>query len=189
VDNLFWDSNVFISFINDENEQFDIASIRQFLEETQSSPKKYRIYASTMALAEVTPGKLRSSDYGDFQEFLNDFEGVVDLIAPDPNILKLAGILKDKTYRKGQSSGRILTMGDAVMIATVVELEDTYGVPIRHFHTFDDGKGKKSPEGAKGISLLNFKDWCEGLESDPDIVRVLELDICKPIHPEKKMDL
>ncbi len=185
--NLFWDSNVFIAFINDENEAYDVDSIRQFLMECQGKGKKYHIYASTMSLAEVTPGKMKSQEYGEFQDFLNDFEGVIDLISPDPNIIKLAGHLKDKKYKKGSSDKRIMTMGDAIIVATAVELEDTFNVPITHFHTFDDGKGKIGPEGAKGISLLNFAEWCEGIEDDPHVARVLELDICKPNHPEKHL--
>jgi len=182
---LFWDSNVFYAYLNNETDAYDIDSINQFINE--ASAKKHHIYTSSMVFAEVTPSRLNNNSFGTFQEFLDDFEGMVTTISADPNILTLAGNLKDLPFKKGKSTGRILTTGDATMLATAIELEDTYDVKIDHFHTFDDGKGKTGPEGGKGVSLLNFADWCEGIETHPLVKRVLELDRCPPIHPEKKL--
>lgn len=187
MQNLFWDSNVFLAFLNRENIAYDVDSIKQFLEDTKAPKNKYKIYTSIITLAEISPRKLAKSDYESFQEFLDDFEGAIEIMADDPNIMYLAGRLRDVKYKKGNEEGRILTLGDAIMLATAIELEETFGVSINYFHTFDDGKGKKGPEGAKGISLLNFQDWCEGIQNDPDVTRVRKLNRCKPDHPEKKL--
>ena len=183
--NLFWDSNVFIAFLNKEIGAYDIDSIAQYIKETQE--KKHHIFTSNMVFAEITPSKIADSDYSKFQEFLDDYEGLITPIGADPNILTLAGNLKDLKYKKGDSYKRILTTGDATMLATALELEDVYGAPVDHFHTFDKGNGPRSVEGGKGVPLLTFEEWCEGIEDNPLAARVIGLNRCEPIHPEKEM--
>jgi len=183
--NLFWDSNVFIAFLNKESEAYDIDSIAQYIEETQNN--KHRIFTSGIAFVEITSSRIRNPNYDTFQEFLDDFESLIIPISPDPNILTLAGELKDLKYKKNNSNKRILTTGDATMLATALELEEVYSTSIDYFHTFDKGNGPRSVEGGKGIPLLTFEEWCEGLEDDPLAKRVIKMKRCEPIHPEKPL--
>ena len=74
------------------------------------------------------------------------------------------------------------------MLATALELKETFSTEIHAFHTFDDGKGQRGPEG-KGIPLLSYHEWCEGLEEDPLAKRIIELNRCLPIHPSPQMVL
>ncbi len=185
ISNLFWDSNVFIAFLNDEKEIYDIPSIEQYLEDARQG--KCKIYTSSIVFTEVTPKKLVKSEYGTFNDFIADFRGQVITIGNDPIIGSLAGELKDLPYKKSNSTKRILTTGDAIMLATALELESSYGVELDIFHTFDNGGGPRSPEGGKAIPMLTYQDWCEGIESDPLAARVIEMDRRKPIHPTPNM--
>jgi len=185
VTNLFWDSNVFIAFLNDEKDIYPVPSIQQYLEDAKLGQCK--IYTSSIIFSEVTPKRIAKSEYGTFNDFLGDFRSQVVTIGNDPNIGSLSGELKDLQYKKGTSTTRILTTGDAIMLATALELESTYGVKIDAFHTFDNGGGPRSPEGGKGIPLLTYQEWCEGIENDPLAKRVIGLNRCKPIHPTPNM--
>lgn len=160
-------------------------SIQQYLEEAQLGQCK--IYTSSIIFSEVTPRRIAKSEYGTFHDFLGDFRSQVITIGNDPNIGALYGELKDLAYKKGTSTRRILTTGDAIMLATALEMKSAYNVNIDAFHTFDNGGGARSPEGGKAIPMLTYEEWCEGIEDEPLARRVIELKRCKPIHPSPKM--
>jgi hypothetical protein len=93
--------------------------------------------------------------------------------------LQLAGKLKDIPYRKGTSTVRRLTTGDAIMLATCLHLQDTLGVAIEAFHTFDDG-GKN-----RELPLLSYHEWCERLTGTKSklAARICSLKRERPVHP------
>ena len=80
ITHLFWDSCVFYAFLRDERDAYDINSIAQYIHEAKSG--KYRIYASTLVLAEVTPNAIIRPGIGSFRDFLEDLQGAIILIDP-----------------------------------------------------------------------------------------------------------
>ncbi len=151
----FWDSCVFIAYLNNDIKAYDINSLEQFINECKQKDG-CKIYTSSIALAEVTPKRLIKSKYGNFEEFMRDFRGFITVIEASPIICSTAGRLKDIPYNKNNSKKRILTTGDAIMLATVLELESTFNTTIDAFHTYDNGRGKGNPEG-KGVPLLSYQ--------------------------------
>ncbi|MGZ4965098.1 MAG: hypothetical protein ACXWC8_21295 [Limisphaerales bacterium] len=75
-----------------------------------------------------------------FNDFAEDFKGAIVLVDASPNLMTLAGRLKDLSYKKPNAPKRHLATGDAIMLASCLHLADVNGVNIDHFHTFDDGK-------------------------------------------------
>ena len=96
-----------------------------------------------------------------------------------------AGCLRDLEYKKANATGRQLGTPDAIMLATCVYLRDTLGVTVDHFHTYDRGK-KRGLEGGKGIPLIGYQEWCEGLSNNPTASEIISLSRCQPIHPEPR---
>lgn len=182
---FFWDSCVFYALLNDESYAYDVNSIRQFLEDAKEDGS-CKIYTSGIVFTEVTPARLQPSKYGSFEEFLDDFRGQIVTLDADPIICSRAGDLRDIPYKKNGSTSRVLTTGDAIMLATALELKNTYGIEIDAFHTFDNGNGARGPEG-KGVPLLTFEEWCEGLENNDLAQEVIGMNRCMPIHPSPKM--
>jgi hypothetical protein len=82
-------------------------------------------------------------------------------------------------YRKAPSDTRVLSVPDAVMFATCLYLQDAYGVTMDLFHTFDDGKKKKT------LPQLSYHEWCEGLTGENAKLagRVCSLRRERPTHP------
>lgn len=181
--NYFWDSCCFIAYLNDEKHAYDIPSLEQFLDETRDG--KSVIYTSTIALAEVRPSFMRKSAAGSFSEFMEDFGGAIVLLDATPNIMQTAGYFRDLKYKKSNSTSRQLTTPDAVMLATCVHLEDDLGVKMDCFHTYDKGR-RRGPDG-KGIPLLSYEEWCEGIAENDFAARVIKLPRCEPIHSEPKL--
>ncbi len=178
---------MFIALLNDQSDAYDVRSIRTYLDEA-ARPNGHQIFTSSIAFAEVTKAKLFKPGVGSFDEFVRDFEGQINIVAADPIVCQRAGALKDLAYKKGATTKRVLTTGDAIMLATALELQDTYGVTVNAFHTFDNGNGPRGPEG-KGVPLLTYETWCEGIETNPLAKQVMELNRCKPIHPSPGLSL
>jgi hypothetical protein len=138
---------------------------------------------------EILPSSITKPELGSFQDFVDDFRGAIIVIDASPDVMQLAGWLRDLPYRKAPSPGRRLATPDAIVLASAVYLVRTFGIKLDHFHTFDNGK-KRGPEG-KSVPLLSYQDWCEGFTPDQMLIAkpVLELDRRRPIHPSPRLQL
>ena len=174
VNNYLWDSCVFIAYLKDEVEAYDVASLQQYLEETKQGVT--RIYASTISSAEVLPSKIKKA-YGTYEEFLSDFEGAVVAIDPNPNIMQLAGQLRDLPYAKG-SGKRVLSTPDSIILATAVYLQEAYHEKLTAVHSFDTGK-------KKGVPIVGLEEWTQGFSVAQTslIKRVIDIPRAAPRHP------
>src|SRR5512132_1454929 len=106
---LFWASCVFMAYLADQRHAYDVDSINRFLQEAQSG--RWRIYTSTIAIAEVRPSQI-VKNVGSFTDFLEDLQGAVVLVDPDPNIMELASRLRDLPYQKTGSKNPLLSTPD-----------------------------------------------------------------------------
>lgn len=178
--NLFWDSCVFSAYLYNEQDSYDIPSIEQFL--TEAKAGKHKIYTSSVVFAEVAASKVKRASPGTMDDLIRDLTGAAIVIEASVNVMQMSGRLKDIKYKKGQSTKRALSTGDAVMLATALHLKDAYGVDVDIFHTFDNAKKKYVP-------LLDYHEWCEGLTGDAAALakRVCDMKREKPIHPAPTM--
>jgi predicted nucleic acid-binding protein len=181
---LFWDSCVFTAFLRNEEHAYDINSISQYLDEVKAG--KSKIYTSSIVLAEILPSSLAKSNKGSFQDFVVSLHGSIIIVDASPNVMRIAGELRDLPYRKSNSPGRQLATPDAIMFASCIYLAEAMGVKVDAFHTFDDGR-RRGPDG-KSVPLLSYHEWCEGFT--PDQMRiaksVIDLNRCRPVHPSPK---
>lgn len=183
---VYWDTCVFTAFLNNETDAYGnyISHIEQYLDEARSG--KYKIYCSTITLAEITSGNMKASPFGKFSDFLLDFSSAVTQITPDPGIMTLAGDLRSLQYTKDNGKRKLLTP-DAIHLASAIYLKEAYKVPLVALHTFDDGKSK-GPEG-KSIPMLSAEAWCTAIANDPIAKKLINLSRKKPEHPSPKLPL
>jgi predicted nucleic acid-binding protein len=182
--NLYWDSCVFIAHLADDKEAYAdyLEDIGQFLREAQKGD--LTIHCSTITIAEITKANLRSSlNYEDFQKLWG--AGIVP-VTPDVNMMKTASELRSLVYTK-TGGERKLSTPDAIHLASALGLQETYGVKIDAFHTFDMGKSRDHD--GKGVPMIGFEDWCEKCKDDPLAKKVVDLTRCKPEHPNKGLDV
>lgn len=180
VSHLFWDSCVFIAFLRDQSAIYDVNSIAQYLSECRDG--KHRIYTSSLVFVELLPSYITKPEIGSFLDFVNDFSGAIVVIDATPEIMHVAGSLRDLPYRKATARRRLATP-DAIMLASAVNLVQAFGVKLDHFHTYDDGK-KRGVDG-RSVPILSYQDWCDGFTSDQMryAKNVIDIDRCRPIHP------
>ena len=178
VRNFFWDSNIFIAYLNQES------AYSEYLDDITKilNCPDITVYSSQLALTEVSRRKIRASETKSFTDFINSFQQKIILIQPSSNIWTIAGELKDLQYRKNNSHNRKLSTGDALMLATALELKH-YKIKLDAFHTFDDGKAKDSERKGKCIPILSYHQWVDN-ENPSELAReVINLNRCKPRFP------
>ena len=181
VTNLFWDSCVIIRYLTGGNPYYQ--DIKQYLEEARDG--SVVIHASTVLMAEVKPSHLTASGYGDFADFLKDFEGAFSWIDPTPDILQWCAAVRDFNYpnpaKDPGAKSRVLGLGDAIHLLSCVYAKEVLGVQDIVFHTMDDGKTR----GAEGkcVPLLSFHKWVEGIPKNAHTPKICALPRHLPEHP------
>jgi len=188
-ENYLWDSCVFIAWLKGEKDSHDIESVGQFLKDAQR--RDCTIFASSVIFAEITPKHLHKSRYGDWQNFMRDFQSAIEIVTATPDICALAGELRDFPYEKKGANKRILTTFDAIILATALVLDKHYAVPITALHSFDLGRSKSGPDTEKkrAVPIVGLEDWCENLKDQPRIQQVLSIPRCKPEHNMPELDI
>jgi hypothetical protein len=179
---LFWDSCIFYAYFqNNPAYAGDIASIEQYLLDAKRGSTA--IYTCSVALAEVVPSAFSGGNFGGFADFLSEFQGSITLVDLNPNVMMLAGRLKDIRYKKGDAF-RVLGTGDAIMLAACIHLKEAYSTQVDAFHTFDAGK-TRGLDGGKGMPLLGFESWCGELSGEDRVLtqRVISIPRSRPLHP------
>ena len=180
--NLFWDSCILYAYL-DRKTTHDTSGIEQYLQEAKDG--KHRIFASSLILAEIVPSAITKPDVGTLQEFIEELQSAITIISPSPDVMLRAALLKDLPYRKlGGTKTRRLGTADAIILATCIEVIEVWDVTIDAFHTFDDGK-TRGPEG-RMVPLLSYHEWQDEFSEDQNMIAdaVVQLNRCKPIHPE-----
>ncbi len=162
---------------------YDVASIRQFLNEAKPPRRNYIIHSSSISLAEIRESHIKLPGIGSLQDLYDDYTGQIIVTDPSPNIMILASRLRDIPYKKEDSTNRVLSLGDSIMLATCLHLSDAFDVTFDVFHTYDDGKKGKT------IPLLSYHEWCEGLTGQALTLarRVCALKRERPVHPNPEL--
>jgi predicted nucleic acid-binding protein len=182
---LFWDTCVVTAYLTGDHPDSELANIEQYLRDCKSGLAT--LYLSTISIAEILPKHITNTTHKSYDELLEDLDGSMVLISPDPNVMKLASSLRNISYRKRATKTEIverkLDVPDAIILATAITLQAGYGVNIDKLHTYDGGK-KRGPEGPC-IPLLGYETWCELLEPEQKALaqKVINLNRCKPLHP------
>ena len=177
----FWDSNVFYRFLTKKPDEC-VPDLEQFVEDAQLG--KCEILCSTLAFAEIRPSYLQKAGFASVDDFFEDVNGVFKPIAPSPDIMKKAAILKDWKYQHATKQSRDIGTADAIQLVTCLHAREDLQIGGIIFHTFDDGKSRVM--GEKSVSLLSFEEWLVGCSGALQ-QRISSLPRQKPFHPSPKL--
>lgn len=133
--NFYWDSNVFLSFINEDPNR--ISTISDLWDEIVSSNTD-RIITSTFSIVEVAFAS--AEILGEPVE--KAIEEKIDLLWGDPTILlvespEIVMRIARTLVRDARSQRYRLKPYDAVQLATAMWINNN-GYPISEFHTYDN---------------------------------------------------
>ena len=177
----FWDSNVFYRFLSGQPDEC-VPDLKQFVKEAQEG--KCDILCSTLAFAEIRPSALLTAGFASIGEFFEDAQSVFKPIAPSPDIMIKAAVLKDWKYKHAVKSPRQIGTPDAIQLATCLHAREDLKIANLIFHTFDDGKSKIM--GEKSVSLLSFEEWLVGCNEALQL-RIANMPRQKPLHPSPEL--
>lgn len=185
VQNLFWDSCVFIRYLTEIPTEF-VSDIGAFIKKAMGG--KYLIHYSTISMAEIRPSHLKKKGYGSFQDFLDDFAGAFYPIDVNPNIMLNVGLMRDTTPHNPEKPGSVVIgMGDAIQLASCCFAKNSMGVQGLTFHTFDWKRGTKA--GEKTVPIIGFENWFAANSRSKPIADVCSLNRCRPVHEQPSLNL
>jgi len=179
---MCWDSCVFIRYLT-QSPPDCVSDIDQYIQDVQAN--KRTVYFSSLVYTEIRPRFLRHRGILSIQDFFADLGATFTAIDPNPNILMMAGEMRDidtANPSDPNTKGRVLGTPDSIHLATCLYLRDILGVSDVVFHTFDDGKGSNW-EG-RCVPLLSFQNWYPN-SSRPQVIQ----DVCNlprrpPLYPQ-----
>jgi predicted nucleic acid-binding protein len=181
---FLWDTCVIYRFLGNPDADY-LDHIQKFLSECDAG--QIEIFISTISLAEIRPSSMGRSGLTPSQ-VLASVSKSFKMVDTSPDIMSLAGYLRDQTYRHveltdAKAPPRILGLGDSIHLATAVALREEFGVQNLTLHTFDEGKRRDGESGKKTVPIDGFQNWCRGIEGDEEIQKVLSTPRSKPVHP------
>ncbi len=185
VNAFLWDTCLVYRWFNGRPPEY-VDHIEKFLEEAKGT--KSEIYVSTVTLAEIAPSKMGKSGLSPGQVLASMSKSFI-LFDTTPDIMSLAGYLRDQRYRhvdgpENKAATRQLSLGDSIHLATAVALKEEFGVQNLSLHTFDEGKKRDGESGKKTVPIIGFQNWCRDCQNDEEIQKVISLQRTKPVHPQ-----
>jgi hypothetical protein len=189
LENLFWDSCVFIRYLIGDDTAPHFNDIARFIEDAKARRRK--IYFSTLTFAEIRQEFFKGSDFGTVGEFFEDLGASFYPIEPSPNILIKTGELRSaKSTNPGDPNPptqRSIATPDAIILATCLFARDELDISDIVFHTTDEGKGKNWY--GRSVPIIGFERWFPEATRTDMVNRVCSLAREKPIHPIPQLDL
>lgn len=180
--NHFWDSCTLIRHLTQVPPELT-ADMAKLLDEAKAGKRK--IWVSTILFAELTPSHLNErTRYKTVDDLVAEMESVLLPVTPNIEITLRAGRMRRHTFyrpdneRQHNEKNRVMSVPDAIQLATCLFVKEALGVSDIEFHTFDDGKGSNYEE--KAVSLLRLDAYAKHITDCPDIEAVRKLDRLKP---------
>lgn len=181
---ILWDTCVIYRWFNGIPPEY-VDHIQAFLDELEAS--QCEIYISTLTLAEIAPSKVQKTGHTPSQVLASMSKAFIQ-IDTSPDIMSLAGYLRDQNYRpvdvpENKAVPRPLGLGDSIHLATAVFLREELGVQNLILHSFDEGKKRSGETGKRSVPILGFQNWCRDCHDDEEIQKVISVPRTKPVHP------
>lgn len=188
LENLFWDTCVFIRYFVGDASQPHFSDICRFVEEARAGKRK--IHFSTITLAEFNQNHFQGGDYGSVRDFLEDMGSACVPIEPNPNIMIASGELRSAKAtdpgRPSKPTNRVISTPDAIMLMSCIYARDALGISDIVLHSTDEGK---HPNWAgKCIPIIGFDWWYPDATRTDRVKEVCSLAREKPIHPEPQLE-
>lgn len=182
---ILWDTCVIYRWFNGAPSDY-VDHIEAYLRDAKS--RSCEIYISTVTLAEIAPSKMGKTGITPSQ-VLASMSNAFVLIDTTPDIMSLAGHLRDQTFRQvdgpdDRAATRGLSLGDSIHLATAVALREEFGVQNLSLHSFDQGKRRDGETGKKTVPIVGFQNWVRDCQSDEEIQKVISIPRTMPEHPQ-----
>jgi len=153
---------------------------------TEAAVGKRRLWVSSLLFAELTPSAFVLGRFLTLAEFVRHLRSIATFVSPDPNTMLRAGRLRDVKWqrpaavRRPDEKPRVLSMVDAIQLASALWVKEAADVADLEFLAFDDRNTDDVDAGAR-LSLLRLQDYADDLAIDSDVMAAVRLARVEPL--------
>jgi hypothetical protein len=159
---------------------------------TQAAVAKRRVWVSSLLFAELRPSMFVPGRFGALHELTRYIRSLATLVTPDPNtMLRVARLRDAKWQRPADVRGRdekprMMSLSDAVQIASALWVKEAGGVTDLKFLMFDDWSSNDAGGGAR-LSLLRLQDYAEDARANSDVMAAVRLTRIQPFRQARSV--
>jgi hypothetical protein len=154
---------------------------------TQAAVLKRRVWISSMLFAELRPSMFVSGRFNAFHELIRYIRSLATLVTPDPNTMLRVARLRDAKWQRpagvrgADEKPRMMSLSDAIQIASALWVKEAGGVTDLKFLMFDDWSSNDAKGGAR-LSLLRLQDYAEDARANSDVMAAVRLTRLQPFR-------
>jgi hypothetical protein len=154
---------------------------------TQAAVLKRRVWISSMLFAELRPSMFVSGRFNALHELIRYIRSLTTLVTPDPNTMLRVARLRDAKWQRpagvrgADEKPRMMSLSDAIQIASALWVKEAGGVTDLKFLMFDDWSSNDAKGGAR-LSLLRLQDYAEDARANSDVMAAVRLTRVQPFR-------
>jgi hypothetical protein len=159
---------------------------------THAAVAKRRVWVSSMLFAELRPSMFVPGRFDTLEGLTRYIRSLATLVTPDPNTMLRVARLRDAKWqrpagvRAADEKPRMMSLSDAMQIASALWVKEAGGVPDLKFLMFDDWSSNEA--GGRGrLSLLRLQDYAEDARANSDVMAAVRLTRIQPLRQPRSV--
>jgi hypothetical protein len=160
---------------------------------TQAAVAKRRVWVSSILFAELKPSMFVPGRFDTLERFTRYIRSLATLVTPDPNTMLRVARLRDAKWQRPASvraadeRPRMMSLGDAIQIASALWVKEAGGVTDLKFVMFDDLSANEARGGGR-LSLLRLQDYAEDARANSDVMAAVRLTRIQPLRQGRSLN-
>jgi hypothetical protein len=159
---------------------------------TQAAVLKRRVWISSMLFAELRPSMFIAGRFNAFHELIRYIRSLATVVTPDPNTMLRVARLRDAKWQRpagvrgADEKPRMMSLSDAIQIASALWVKEAGGVTDLKFLMFDDWSSNDAKGGAR-LSLLRLQDYAADARANSDVMAAVRLTRVQPVRQARSV--
>ena len=152
---------------------------------TQAAVAKRRVWVSSLLFAELKPSMFVPGRFETLEALTRYIRSLATLVTPDPNTMLRVARLRDAKWQRpadmrgAEEKPRMMSLGDAIQVASALWVKEAAGVTDLKFLMFDDWSASEAKNGAR-LSLLRLQDYAQDARANSDVMAAVRLTRIQP---------
>jgi len=152
---------------------------------TQAAVAKRRVWVSSLLFAELKPSMFVPGRFDTLEGLTRYIRSLATLVTPDPNTMLRVARLRDAKWQRpadmrgAEEKPRMMSLSDAIQVASALWVKEAAGVPDLKFLMFDDWSASEAKNGAR-LSLLRLQDYAQDARANSDVMAAVRLTRIQP---------
>ena len=152
---------------------------------TQAAVAKRRVWVSSLLFAELKPSMFVPGRFNTLEALTRYIRSLATLVTPDPNTMLRVARLRDAKWQRpadmrgAEEKPRMMSLSDAIQVASALWVKEAAGVTDLKFLMFDDWSASEAKNGAR-LSLLRLQDYAQDARANSDVMAAVRLTRIQP---------